>query len=141
MKKKVTKAFLILIFHQISSVYGACEPPEKPAPCFSQQEFSDYYQQAKFTYEVTVKHLKDAYSVDGFLLEKDNAVYHHFKQHDFNQFVIEQNDFTTIIINTLQMIKADKGYSKQQLRWCVQNITLPAELPRLKINCSPNNTK
>ncbi|XP_070502393.1 peroxidase-like [Chironomus tepperi] len=44
--------------------------------------------------------------IDGFLLHEEDPVYHHFKNHEIDPFVVEQNRYTTIMINTIQSLKA-----------------------------------
>ena len=135
------KFLFILFFLNFYNIDCACPPPDPAVPCFSQQEFDNTFANETVSNDLTEQILLNSAEISGFLLTEDDPVYHHFKTHDIDEFVIKQNRFTTIIINTLQSLKSSKNYTKNQLRKCLKNIVLPSNLPSLTLNCVPGNNK
>lgn len=127
--------------YQINYIDGACVPPDPPVPCFSQQDFNNAFANATVSNDISEEILKNSMGVSGFLISEDDPVYHHFKSHDLDEFVVQQNRFTTIMITALQALKSKGNYTKQQLRICLKNLTLPANLPNLTLNCVPGSNK
>jgi hypothetical protein len=140
MKNKFLFIFLVLNLYQVNHIDCACAPPDPPAPCFSQQNFNEAFENATISYDITEQILKNSYDVHGFLITEDDPVYHHFKNHDLDEFAVQQNRFTTIMINAIQSLKSSGNYTKQQIRMCLKNITLPSNLPNITLNCVPSSS-
>jgi hypothetical protein len=141
MRRKFLFILFFLNLYQIKNIDCACAPPDPPAPCFPQEKFDEIFANESVHYDLTEQILKNSMNVSGFLLEEEDPVYHHFKTRDIADIVIQQNRFTTIMISTLQALKASGNYTKQQLRMCLKNVTLPANLPNVTLNCDPASTK
>lgn len=140
MRRKFLFISIFLNFYQINYINCACAPPDPPASCFSQQNFDDAFENATVEYDITEQILKNSYDVNGFLITEEDPVHHHFKNHDLDEFVVLQNRFTTIMINTIQSLKSSQNYTKQQIRMCLKNITLPTNLPNITLNCVPSSS-
>ncbi|CAG9802673.1 unnamed protein product [Chironomus riparius] len=131
------KSLFILFFLNIYQINCSCPPPDPEVSCFSQQDFDELFSNETVSNDLTEQILLNSVGINGFLLTEDNPVYHHFKTNDIDEFVIQQNRYTTIIINTLQLLKSSRNYTKNQLRKCLKNIVLPSNLPSLTLNCVP----
>ena len=143
-KKSLKKVQVILIFLFICYLNlsdGVCPPPENPLSCFSQQDFEKTLENAEIIYNATEEILINSLSIEGFSISEEESVYEHFRNHHIEKFVIDQNRYTTIMINALQTLKANGNYTKNQLRMCLKNITVPSYLPNVTLNCDPVTNK
>lgn len=137
MEKRKYLIFFCLVL--IKSVDLLCPSPKSELPCFTQSDFDNAFFFAESSYNITENILLNSFEIEGFLLHEGEAVYEHFKNLNVSEFAIQQNRFTTIAIEAIQILKKSRNYTKAELRHCLQNITA-STCEQIVTSCSVEDT-
>jgi hypothetical protein len=124
----------------VRSGHSSC-PSNEPSECFTQSEFNLAYILASAAYNATEEILISSLNLSGVVLEKDNPVYGHFERRHIDQYVMDQNRFTSIVISAIQSLKAERNLTKHQVRRCLRNITTTDMCKPIEVTCNVSTTR
>ncbi|KAG5668187.1 hypothetical protein PVAND_016137 [Polypedilum vanderplanki] len=131
--------FLLFEFLNFVKVYSIC-PVNDAAICFTQSDFDSAFLKAAINNNITENLIVSSLNMEGVCLDKKAPIYGHFERREVDQFVLDQNRFTTVAIAAIQNLKSIWNLSKAQLRKCLKNIKTNSICSPIQINCDPSNT-